>query len=191
MKSINASVGVNDFVVRQISGSGKTYSDLLTFAEIASIAERQLQNGNYIKGYRDGVLLAKVDKININKFICPFTKITSNTRLSAKLIRRRSNEEPYIQIRALNGKYLATKSVDLILYRRDVLLENNEQTTNADWELISFNAIPIGINTMPMGPVTMMRNQLQLKGGTKAHFNSADWAQSVNFWQRYAVLEEK
>jgi len=190
MKCINTSVGVNSFVLRQIPGSGKTYSKILTFADIASIAEDQLRNGNYIKGYRDGVLLARAGKNNINKFICPFTKITSNTQLRAKLVQRREDEEPYIQIRALNGKHLITRSVDLILYRRDVLSETNEQTTNADWELISFNAIPSGIKSMPMGPVTMMRNQLQLKGGTKAHFNSEAWARSVYFWQKYAVLQE-
>ena len=44
---------------------------------------------------------------------------------------------------------------------------------------------------MPMGPVTMMRNQLELSGGTKAHYSSEQWAESINFWQKYAVLDEK
>jgi hypothetical protein len=79
--------------------------------------------------------------------------------------------------------------VDLILYRHDVLAETNEQTSDADWELISFHAIPEGVDDMPMGPVTMMRNQLQLPGGTKAKYESDDWADSVKFWQEYAMLE--
>jgi hypothetical protein len=37
--------------------------------------------------------------------------------------------------------------------------------------------------------VTMMRNQLNLMGGTKASYSSSDWAESVNFWQKYAPLE--
>ena len=94
-----------------------------------------------------------------------------------------------IQTRALNGKPAATAHVDFILYRHDVLAENNEQTTNADWELISFNVLPDGFNSMPMGPVTMMRNQLELPGGTAAHYSSDEWAASVNFWQQYAFLE--
>ena len=85
---------------------------------------------------------------------------------------------------------LKTGSVNLILYRHDVLAETNENTTDADWELISFHAIPEGITDMPMGPVTMMRNQLQLPGGTKAFYESEKWAQSVNFWQVYAILDE-
>ena len=35
MKNISGSVSVNDFVKRQVKGSGKTYADSLTFEEIA------------------------------------------------------------------------------------------------------------------------------------------------------------
>ena len=70
-------------------------------------------------------------------------------------------------------------------------METNENSTNNEWELISFHAIPSNIKEMPMGPTTMMRNQLQLKGGTKAYYKSAQWANSVKFWQKYAVLDLK
>jgi hypothetical protein len=106
------------------------------------------------------------------------------------MVRRRPQEEPYIQMRALNGTPLKTESVDLILYHHDILSETNEQTSDEDWELISFHAIPDGIEKMPMGPVTMMRNQLQLTGGTKAFYESEKWAEAVKFWQEYAVLDE-
>ena len=33
---------------------------------------------------------------------------------------------------------------------------------------------------MPIGPVTMMRNQLDLEGGTKAEYSSEEWAYSVH-----------
>ena len=68
------------------------------------------------------------------------------------------------------------------------MLKKNENTTNADWELISINAIPEGENTMPIAPVTMMRNQLNLVGGTKALYSAEEWANSVLFWQKYASL---
>ena len=57
-------------------------------------------------------------------------------------------------------------------------------------ELISFHAIPEEIDNMPMGPVTMMRNQLQIPGGTKAFYESGKWAHSVKFWQEYTVLDQ-
>ena len=167
----------------------KSYTKDLSFEDIAIHAQRQLHCGNFKNGYRDGVVIVQVEDILLHHFICPFVQISDKTKLRAVVTRRRPNEAPYIQIRALNGAPLKTGSVDLILYRHDVLAETNEQTSNTDWELISFHAIPEGIHDMPMGPVTMMRNQLQLIGGTKAYYESEDWAESVNFWQGYAMLD--
>ncbi len=181
-------VAVNEFVTRQTAGSGKTYSPVMTFEEIALHAQHQLNQGIWRAGYRDGVRLIPVTTELIGHFICPYVKIETTTKLTAEAVKRRDNEEPYIQIRALNGIPLKTAGVDLILYRHDVLAENNEQSTDANWELISINALPEGLKSMPMGPVTMMRNQLQLPGGTRAQYSSAEWAQSVHFWQQYAVM---
>ena len=181
------SVSVNDFVRRQSKDSGKSYVIDLSFKEIAQHAQCLLESGNFKPGYRDGVVIVQVDKILTHHFICPFVKITNETKLNATLVRRRPEETPYIQIRALNGTPLKTGSVDLILYRHDVLAETNEQTSDADWELISFHAIPEGVHDMPMGPVTMMRNQLQLTGGTKAYYESDYWAKSVKFCHEYAI----
>ena len=188
MKKIET-VSVNDFVYRQTKDSMKSYTKNLSFDEIAIHAQRQLSCGNYIQGYRDGVIIVQVEDKLLHHFICPFVQISDKTKLRAVVTRRRPNEAPYIQIRALNGTPLKTGSVDLILYRHDVLAETDEQTSDTDWELISFHAIPEGIHDMPMGPVTMMRNQLQLTGGTKAYYESDDWAESVNFWQGYAMLD--
>ena len=66
---------------------------------------------------------------------------------------------------------------------------HNENTTLSEWELISIHALPEGVDNMPMGPITMMRNQLELKGGTKAHYSSDEWAKSIEFWQKYASIE--
>ncbi len=183
------SVGVNSFVKRQTKDSGKTYAKTLSFSEIADHASKQLKSGNYKNGYRDGVVLVNVDKKFIKDFICPIVKINENTNLVAEQVKRRDEEEPYIRIRALNGTPLKTNNVDLILYRHDVLKETNENETNANWELISFHAIPVEIKKLPMGPVTMMRNQLQLEGGTKGNYSSEEWAESVKFWQKYSFLK--
>ncbi len=188
MKKLQVTVGVNEFVKRQTPSSGKTYSPTLSFKDIADHAKIQLEKAMYKKGYREGVLLVQVDKTHCNEFICPFVEINESTKLSAQVVKRRPEEEPYIQLRALSGSPLPTGRVELILYRRDVLKETSEHTTEADWELISFHAIPKGLDEMPMGPVTMMRNQLQLRGGTKAKYPSDSWAKSVQFWQKYAVL---
>ncbi len=178
----------SDFVRRQTEKSGKTYALSLSFEEIAQIAEDRLNSGDFIEGYRDGVVLIQLNKNVKDHFVCPLVAIDENTKLSAKCVKRRDGEEHYIQIRALNGNTLQTDTVDIVLYRRDVLEETNEQSTDADWELIAFMAKPKDIK-MPMGPVTMMRNQLQKPGGTKGIYESDKWAKSVDFWQKYAILE--
>mgnify|MGYP001171770782 FL=1 len=182
-------VEVNDFVKRQIEGSGKTYSKSMTFDEIAKHAEEQMAIDVFSLGYREGVRVVDADDSIINNFICPFVLIKQDTILTSKLVKRQKHEEPYIQIRALNGELLKTSKVELILYSHDVLKEKNENTTDAEWELISINSIPEGVKKMPIGPVTMMRNQLNLDGGTKAYYSSNEWANSVKFYQQYAILE--
>ncbi len=182
-------VEVNDFVRRQVEGSGKTYSKSMTFNEVAKHAEKQMMNNAFSVGYRKGVVIVNVEDSIKNNFICPFVLIKHDTTLVSKLVYRQKHEEPYIQTRALNGTLLKTSKVELILYSHDVLKENNENTSEAEWELISINSIPEGVDKMPIGPVTMMRNQLDLDGGTKAHYSSNEWAESVNFYQRYAILE--
>ncbi len=182
-------VGVNDFVRRQLEGSGKTYSKSMTFDEIAKHAEEQMIRNAFSEGYRKGVLVVNADNSIIDNFICPFVLIKQDTLLISKFVKRQENEEPFIQTRALNGSLLKTGKVELILYRHDVLKENNENTTKAEWELISINSVPEGIDKMPIGPVTMMRNQFNLNGGTKAFYSSNEWANSVRFYQQYAILD--
>ena len=182
-------VSVNEFVKRQTKFSGKTYSEELSFDFFAKHAEQKIINNDFKQGYRPEVIIVKLDKKYVNKVICPYVRITKSTKLSAQFVRRRENEEPYIQIRALNGKLIKAGSVELILYHHDILYENDENTTDAEWELISINALPMGIESMPMGPITMMRNQLELIGGTKAKYSSDEWAESVQFWQKFAPID--
>lgn len=181
-------VAVNDFVRRQVKGSGKTYSPNLTFEKVAEYAAECFEDGHFREGYRDGVVIVEAAEEMSENFICPFVEIDDTTEFRAEWISRQEGEEPYIQIRAVSGTYLPIWKVEFILYRHDVLAENDEQSSDAEWELISIHALPEGVKNLPMGPVTMMRNQLELPGGTKACYSSEEWAEAVRFWQRYAVL---
>ena len=51
------SVSINDFVYRQTKGSTKTYTEGLTFKDIADYTQEQLACGNFKPGYRDGVAI--------------------------------------------------------------------------------------------------------------------------------------
>ena len=182
-------VSVNDFVRRQIRGSGKTYSDNLSFEDIANYAESELIKGNFVQGYRDGVVIINVEPNKVNLFKCPLVKINDDSKLVSKVSRRNDSELPYIKTAVANMKEGNPGKVDLVLYRNDVLEETNESTSNSDWELVSINSAPKGVKDLPMKPTTMMRNQLELPGGTKASYSSEEWAKSVYFWQNYLPVK--
>jgi len=182
-------VAINEFVRRQVPGSGKSYAPSLSFEEIARHAQEQMDKGRYKTGPREGIRIVEGTPAFARHFIAPFVKITQKTMLKAEWVRRRESEEPYIRIRALNGTPLPASKVEFILYHHDILAETNEQSSDAEWELISIHAIPEIVDSIPMQPVTMMRNQLQLPGGTRAEYSSAQWAEAVRFWQQYAALE--
>ena len=184
-------VGISNFIKNQIKRSGKTEIVNISLNEVAEYAEKKLNQKKFKQGYRDGVIIIEsTNLIFCQNFICPIIKIDKNTRFCTKVTKRRPEELNYIQIKALNGKRLKTVCVELILYRKDVLEETNENSTNSDWELIAFHAIPDGIEKLPMKPVTMMRNQLQLPGGTKAYYSSEEWAESIHFWQQYSLIDD-
>ena len=184
-------VSVNKFVTRQVKGSGKTYAKSLTFDQIAEHAEKQMLKNYFKNGYREGIRVVSVDESLVSDFVCPFVKLKKDTKLVSKLVKRRDYEDFYIQTRAIDEEPEKTGKVELILYHHHVLVENKENSSDAEWELVSINAIPAGVDKLPMGPVTMMRNQLNLEGGTKALYRSEDWAESIRFWQRYAAIEPK
>ncbi len=68
------------------------------------------------------------------------------------------------------GKSLARR-VDVVLYRHDVLAENNEQSSDAEWEIVSVNGLPTE-DEAPMSPGTLMANHFQISGGTATHMTS-------------------
>ena len=66
---LKITVGISDFVYRQKPNSGKTYS-LLSFSEIAKYAQDKLNKNEFTKGYRDGVVIVKIDDELSKQFIC-------------------------------------------------------------------------------------------------------------------------
>ena len=75
MITTSDTVSVSRFVKRQLKGSGKTYADGLTFEEIASHAEKQLNAEYYTEGYRKGVILVQVSKELIYHFAASWQEI--------------------------------------------------------------------------------------------------------------------
>lgn len=177
-------IGVNEFVKRQVVDSSFSHFEG-TWEELAELTNKHFDNNE--QGYKDGVLLVNVPS---EKFKSALIKVTEETKLIATCKPRQEGEMPVIVVEALEGEKSQAKLVQVILYRKDVLTENNEDTTDCDWEIVCFNAFPTE-EIMPMSPNTMMRNYLHLEGGTKGDFSSEDFAWSIYHSNRYVNLAQK
>jgi hypothetical protein len=85
---------------------------------------------------------------------------------------------------------VAASSVDLVLYRRDVL--GDDATTDAaTWEIVSINAVPLE-GSRPMDLMTLLHNHFGSDGGTETEMSPSEFESalraSFEFWKDRAVV---
>lgn len=180
-KKIMGSVRVSDFVKRQTRESKHSHYEG-SFDELAKLVAENLDKAK--PGYRDGVILVPVPP---EKFFSGVIEVNFDTILVAHFEARREGERPYINVTALGEKSPA-QFVDIVLYRHDVLMEKNEASTDADWEIISINARTTP-EEQPITPMAMARNMLELPGGTKGTYTAEEFAKSIIYWSDKALKE--
>ncbi len=173
------SVGVSEFVKRQTKESMFTHltaynkdSSECTVADLWSILTGlvlfEMDKGNYDIGYRDGVILVHMTQEWAKSFYTyDAYPMFEGMKIDAKWAKTpgREHEPARLQVEILEPK-IACKYVDIILYRKDVLLEDDGNVTEADWDIISING-RLKKDPPPIDPMTLVRNWLHLKGGTE------------------------
>ena len=141
-------------------------------------------------GYRDGVLLVPVGP---QGFHAAVVDLEEGDEFGGVYEPRQPGEEPRCQIFVKKDKQPA-ESVEIVLYRHDVLAENNERSTDADWEIISINAstLPAGYE-VPMRVGTMLANHFQVSGGTATGWSDeelvAKLREAFMFWKDKALAK--
>jgi Protein of unknown function (DUF3228) len=140
-------------------------------------------------GYRDGVILVDMGKRFTPLFRSAVVNLTEDTEMQAAYAPRRPGEDPFIRVSAKAEKQVA-KYAQVVLYRHDVLVENNEAETDAEWEIVAIIA-RTSEEEQPMDPYTMARNFLHLKGGTKGDFTAEDFAKSIVYWNNHCMCAGK
>jgi len=169
-------VAVSQFVRRQTVES--CYSHFGgTWEELRHLVEEYF--GVARPGYRDGVVLVAVPP---ERFWAATVEVDATIKLRAAFESRQKGEAPFVQVVAEGVKQPA-KAVDIVLYRADVLAEDNDRSSEADWEVISINA-RVTEEPEPMDPMTMARNFLHLAGGTKGEFTAQQFAESILYWSK-------
>jgi hypothetical protein len=180
-------IGANDFVRRQTANSEFTHFDG-TWERVVQLA---LENFAQAKdGYRPGVCLVPVPAEGFHTGV---VALVEGDRLEGAYRARREGEEPRKDVRVVRegvskGPCVA---VDVVLYRKDVLAEGNEGTTDCDWEIISVNG-RVTEEDQPIHPDTLIANHFELDGGTATGMTDekfvSDLRKSVLYWKDKAIL---
>ena len=84
----------------------------------------------------------------------------------------REHESAKLQVKILEPK-IPCRFVDIVIYRKDVLEEDKDDTTGADWDIVSING-RLKKDPPPIDPMTLVRNWLHLKGGTEMKGTTPD-----------------
>lgn len=185
-------VACGEFVKRQTKESGYSHFDgdweqlewLVNF--ILEFNEKFNTSSCISQGYRDGVVLVKMPA---SLFYSAIVELNEGSSLVANYAPRREGEDPFIRVSAKAKKQLA-KYASVVLYRHDVLAENNERETDAEWEIVAIKARTTD-EEEPMDPYTMARNFLHLKGGTKGDFTAEQFAKSIVYWNHHTMTTGK
>lgn len=184
-------IGIHSFVRRQTAESPFSHY-AGTFEEIAALVEKHFDAAK--PSYRDGVVSVPVPAAG---FFSPVVQLSEGDKLVSTYEPRRPDEpsrkgEP----RLPGGKKLPAVAVEVDVYRRDVLLEDEEPEalTGADWEIVNIRAkIVEGDEPMPI--MTLLYNHFHTEGdGGTASTMSAEQFQdamreSFLFWKDKAMIE--
>ena len=163
----NTTIGVSEFVKRQSPDSVFTHYQC-RWSDLANRTVEAFEEGNYTEGYRDGVVLVHMPKWEVPLF---FTydayPMFEGMKLDAQWAKTpgREHEPAKLQVKILEPK-ISCNYVDIIIYRKDVLQEDKDDITGADWDIVSING-RLKKDPPPIDPMTLVRNWLHLPGGTE------------------------
>lgn len=141
-------------------------------------------------GYREGVILIPVAPEN---FYSGVVQLKEGDRLEGEYKARREGEDPRKKVyKAGTSEKLPAKYVEIVLYHKDVLAEDGDRDTEADWEIVSINASPSDKPVpIPMG--ALIANHLHLSGGTQTNMTDEEFVatlrESVAFWKDKALVK--
>lgn len=183
-------VACSEFVKRQTKDSSYSHFEG-GWDELEYRASGYISDPDKVKpGYKDGVCLVNVyEPPPANQFYSSIVKLYNDSKLLASFEARRPNESSYIKV-SVKGDKTVAKEAHVVLYSAEVLKENNEQSTNAEWEIVSINASAT-TEDAPMHYYTMARNFLYLEGGTRGEFSAEEFAKSIVYWNSHATVAPK
>jgi hypothetical protein len=155
-----------------------------------TLIEAVMRNFEFAKpGYRDGVILVPIEVKQIRTSV---VEITPDMEIVSTYESRVEGETPRKRTYVLVDELPLAKSVSVVLYSYEVLAEDNDRSSEADWEIIAVLAHTTD-EAEPMTPSTLMANHFKADGGTATNMASEEFEaalrKSYNFWKNHMLAE--
>jgi hypothetical protein len=154
--------------------------------ELAEEVEDLLRRGYSRPGYRDGVVLVDLPPRWIRKGIrSRVVRVTPDTEFVTFCKSRVPGETPRKKTMALVDELPLADYLTVVLYRWDVLAEDNDRSTDAEWEVVTLLAQVD--QDEPMAPATLMANHFKADGGTATNMSPVEFEaalrKSYDYWK--------
>jgi hypothetical protein len=178
------SIGWSEFAAkRHVEGSGNSFFTISP----AEVIERVVAAWDKAYPGQGEVGLDRkiVVPIEATGFFLSTCALSDDLPIRAQVTRRQPGEDPFVEIyvdaddaKRLGINYEAAPFVNIVLYSKETLLENDgERSTDCEWEIVAVLASKSEIESMP--PLTMARNFLEKKGGTKSVYTAQEFAEAI------------
>lgn len=179
-------IHISNFVRRQTEQSGYSHWTI-SDEELLKRIECNLVNAK--SGYRDGVILVALDP---EGFFSSVVNLVEGDKLVGEYVARQAGETPRKSTYVVGNKVKSKAvSVYAVLYSHATLLENNENDTDMDYEIVSINASDTE-EEMPIPTGALIANHLELSGGTKTNMTDSEFVdllrKSVSYWQTRSLI---
>jgi hypothetical protein len=174
-------IGHNPFFIEQSQRLMKFWPQDFSFVNLVS----QIR-ANWImreQGYRPGVVRVQILPDGYKTRV---VVLQEGDKLEGSYKARVKGEVPRKQIgvvRTLDNLPEA-RMVEVVLYHRDVLAENNEACSGCEWDIITILAHPTH-ESAPMNVGTLMANHFGMNGGTKTLMSPEDFQEALRVSQLY------
>jgi hypothetical protein len=199
---VGASVAFTKFVRRQTPESSFSHWTISDEDMLERIQDAALR-GDYKDSYRPGVIQVSIWVHPPGEFFTGVIELKEGTKLVGEYKARQPGEEPRKEIHVSRMQSIVPRrivekqeavAVDVILYHHRVLLEKNENETDADWEIIAVNARTTS-GPQPIHPMTLMHNHFGSGGGTDTKMTSEEFEAALRegfeYWKNRAMLAPK
>lgn len=183
-------VGLTDFVRRQTPQSRHSHFEG-TWDELMGLVLAHWDAAK-VSPHNSGVRLVPMPEAIVGRFYTGIIAVTAETPLKVEFEARVPGEDAFIQVTACGQGKQPAKRVEIILYSHETLAKDGDAPLGgeSDFYIVSVNAYA-SVEDEPMSPMTMARNLLGLKGGTKPEvpYTAEEFARSILYWSCHARVD--